>query len=235
MFFCSYIVIHIQGINQIILVINKMDVTTPSWSQVRFTQIETQVKELLRNLQVNTHNVIAIPVSGLAGGNLIERPKPAVESTTDTASVNPWDWYSGPTLIEAIDGLLVPEHAVRGSLRAIVTASPSQAEILQRKCDIHVTVLRGRLKVGRSVGIPYQHQGTGERQCLTSGAAIQETPLPTSSAALANPLHNNTAPANVLKICNTSGANVPYLAAGESGIISIESRYSIFYLFDLFC
>lgn len=79
------------GINQLIVVINKMD--NVLWSQQRFDEICQKLGSFLH--QVGFKDAVCfVPCSGLTGTNLTEKP------TDPSAS-----WYTGPTLIDSIGTL----------------------------------------------------------------------------------------------------------------------------------
>ena len=59
------------GVKQIIVAVNKMDNSTPPWSQDRFNLIESQIRFLLEELQFSKKSIRFIPLSGLSGENLV--------------------------------------------------------------------------------------------------------------------------------------------------------------------
>jgi translation elongation factor EF-1alpha len=186
-----------------------MDSTSPSWSQARFYEIESKVKELLSHLKVNPNNVLSIPTSGLSGGNLVARPAfgPGEEDALS--------WYTGPTLWEALDNLQAPERCTTGSLRAVLTSAPLIADLTNKKCEVGVHVLRGHLRTGRSVGIPRGQHADSSSHVLSS----EQIDI-TSHSSL-----GGIAVAVVSKIVDNCGMPVPSLEAGCSGIITVESRW----------
>ncbi|MFP3130629.1 MAG: translation elongation factor EF-1 subunit alpha [Nitrososphaeria archaeon] len=92
------------GVNQLIVLINKMDATQPPYSKERFEQVKKQVQDLLRLVGYKVDTLPIIPVSGWNGDNLTEK--------SDKMS-----WYNGPTLLEALDNLQVPPKPVDKPLR----------------------------------------------------------------------------------------------------------------------
>lgn len=82
-----------QGVNKMIVTINKMDDPTVNWSQERYDQCVKNLSNFLKAIGYNVkEDVIFMPVSGFSGAGLKER-------------VNPKDcpWYSGPSLLEYLD------------------------------------------------------------------------------------------------------------------------------------
>ncbi|KAK7590376.1 hypothetical protein V9T40_001989 [Parthenolecanium corni] len=95
------------GVNQLIVVINKMD--NVSWSQQRFDEISQKLGAFLHQVGFKDADVCYVPCSGLMGINLIEKPK-------DPSTA----WYKGPTLIDSIDKFNLPERPINKPLRMCV-------------------------------------------------------------------------------------------------------------------
>merc|ERR1711899_498840 len=75
--------LHLLGVEQVIVGVNKMDSTKPSaYSEDRFKEIEREVKKMLTKIGFKTKNIPFVPMSGFQGDNLIE------ESTN-------MPWYKG--------------------------------------------------------------------------------------------------------------------------------------------
>lgn len=92
------------GVNQLIVAINKMDVTTPPYDQKRFEEVKAAVQRLLKLVGYKVDKIPVIPVSGYKGDNLIEKSENM-------------PWYKGPTLFEAFDMLEVPPKPIDKPLR----------------------------------------------------------------------------------------------------------------------
>ncbi|MCL4141613.1 UNVERIFIED_CONTAM: hypothetical protein GTU68_052050 [Idotea baltica] len=97
------------GVSELAVAINKLD--TVDWSQDRFKEIESSLKQFLKTVGFKESDVIYVPCSGLTGENLIKSP-------TDGALKA---WYTGPTLLEAIDKLKVPERAINRPIRFCIS------------------------------------------------------------------------------------------------------------------
>jgi len=95
------------GIEQLVVAINKMDDSTPSWSQERYEEIKAEVSDLLKGAQFDTSKINFVPVSAWTGDLLTE------------ASSN-MDWYKGSSLLEAIDEFVLPPKPVDQPLRVPV-------------------------------------------------------------------------------------------------------------------
>jgi elongation factor 1-alpha len=65
--------LHLLGVEQIIVGINKMDSTKPKpFSQERYVEIEREVKKMLTKIGFKTKKIPFVPMSGFKGDNLIE-------------------------------------------------------------------------------------------------------------------------------------------------------------------
>ncbi|MGC8514825.1 MAG: translation elongation factor EF-1 subunit alpha [Thermoplasmata archaeon] len=90
------------GVPQLIVVANKMDSTQPPYSQERFNTVKAEVEKFL--LSIGYRNVPIIPVSGYKGDNIIK-------------SSENMKWYNGPTLLQTLDSLKVPDKPTEKPLR----------------------------------------------------------------------------------------------------------------------
>ncbi len=80
------LVASLMGIPQIVLAVNKLDLV--EYSEERFYKIAAAYKELAQKL--NLHNITFIPISALAGDNVVQ------------PSAN-MPWYLGPTLLQHLE------------------------------------------------------------------------------------------------------------------------------------
>lgn len=93
-----------MGVNQIVVAVNKMDDATVEWNQERYEDVRDAAKDLLKITGYNINKVEFIPTSGWTGDNLAEKS-------------NNMPWYTGPTLVEALDAFEVPAKPVDKPLR----------------------------------------------------------------------------------------------------------------------
>ncbi len=116
------ILANVLGIRQVIIGINKMDKV--EYSQAKYEETKKTMGDLLKTLGYRPETVIGyIPYSAQLGDNVkAKSPKMA--------------WYNGPTLLEALDSLKVPEKPVTKPLRL-----PIQ--------DVHTVQGFGTIPVGR--------------------------------------------------------------------------------------
>ncbi|OHW99103.1 elongation factor 1-alpha [Colletotrichum incanum] len=78
------------GVQRVIVAVNKLDMV--GWSKDRFEEISEQVTGFMKGNGFQLKNVTFVPISGLSGANLVQRPDDEALS-----------WYTGPTLIEALE------------------------------------------------------------------------------------------------------------------------------------
>jgi len=92
------------GVNQLVVIINKMDDQTVKYSEQRFNEAKQDVENLLKTVGYNVSKMNIVPVSGWTGENLIKK------------STN-MPWYKGPTLLEALDQFVEPPKPIDKPLR----------------------------------------------------------------------------------------------------------------------
>lgn len=90
------------GVQQLIVAINKLDATQPPYSEKRFTEVKGEVEKFLAS--IGYRNIPMVPISGYKGDNITKKSENL-------------KWYSGPTLLELLDSLKVPEKPVNKPLR----------------------------------------------------------------------------------------------------------------------
>ncbi|MHB8396791.1 MAG: translation elongation factor EF-1 subunit alpha [Thermoplasmataceae archaeon] len=90
------------GVRQLIVAANKLDATQPPYSEERFKTVKAEVEKFLAS--IGFKDVPIIPISGYKGDNI----------TKSSANLG---WYKGPTLLQAIDSLKVPEKPTDKPLR----------------------------------------------------------------------------------------------------------------------
>jgi bifunctional enzyme CysN/CysC len=92
------------GVDQVIVLINKMDLV--GYSESVFNKVEQEYREFLEKLEIRP--VRFIPISARDGSNLVE-PVPEL-----------LPWYNGPTLLRALDRFPAPNPESDGPLRLAV-------------------------------------------------------------------------------------------------------------------
>ncbi len=90
------------GINQMIVVINKMDRT--NYDQKKYEQVKEQVSKLLKLVGYKIEEIPFIPASAYYGDNVYKRS-------------DKMPWYKGPTVFEAFDLLKPPVKLIDKPLR----------------------------------------------------------------------------------------------------------------------
>jgi len=92
------------GVKQMVVGVNKIDSTSPAYSEKRFTEIKEEVSIYLKKVGYNPEKIQFVPVSGWVGDNMIEK----------SANLS---WFKGPTLLSALDNLRAPKRPVDKPLR----------------------------------------------------------------------------------------------------------------------
>jgi elongation factor 1-alpha len=90
------------GVGQIIIAINKMDMV--NYDQKKFEERKKEVGDLLKTVGYDPTKINFVPIAGLKGDNVFNK------------STN-MNWYTGPTLYQALDLLSVPEKPTNLALR----------------------------------------------------------------------------------------------------------------------
>jgi len=91
-----------MGVDQIHIVINKMDVV--EYSEDKYNEVKKEVSDLLKAVGYNPENVGFVAASGLKGDNVAEKS-------------DNMDWYKGPTLLGKLNQLEEPEEPTDLPLR----------------------------------------------------------------------------------------------------------------------
>jgi elongation factor 1-alpha len=74
------------------------------YDEKRFNEVKAEVEKLLKSVGFDASKVLFLPIASLLGENIVKK------------SAN-MAWYKGPTLIEALDTLVVPEKPTTLPLR----------------------------------------------------------------------------------------------------------------------
>ena len=77
------------GVKDIIIAVNKMDTTSPPYSETRYIEIKKEVGNYLKKCGYNVPRVPFIPISGFHGDNMV-KPDP-----NEPPPVNNMPWYNG--------------------------------------------------------------------------------------------------------------------------------------------
>ena len=94
----------VLGVTQMIIAINKMDISGVDYSQKRFDEVKAEVGKLLASVGYKIDKIPFVPLASLPGDNIAKKTEKM-------------PWYSGPCLLEAINGLVPPEKPTQLPLR----------------------------------------------------------------------------------------------------------------------
>ena len=86
-----------MGVKQMVVAINKMDDPQVNYSAERYNEIKREVGTFLKKVGYNPDKIDFVPISGWVGDNMIEKSENM-------------PWYSGPTLLQALDNLTPPKR-----------------------------------------------------------------------------------------------------------------------------
>ena len=90
------------GVGQLIVAINKMD--RVNYDEARYKELKGELLELLKTVGYKEENLVFIPVSAYEGEN-VTKPSEKMK------------WFDGPTFLEALDMMKVPEKPIQLPLR----------------------------------------------------------------------------------------------------------------------
>ncbi|OAA70532.1 eukaryotic peptide chain release factor GTP-binding subunit [Cordyceps fumosorosea ARSEF 2679] len=101
-----------QGVNKLIVVINKMDDPTVEWSHERYLECTTKLAQFLKGTGYNLKNdVFFMPVAAQTSQNIKDRlPKGKAP------------WYDGPSLLEYLDSMTALERKINAPFMMPVNA-----------------------------------------------------------------------------------------------------------------
>jgi len=93
----------VLGVNQLLVVLNKMDTT--NYDEKRFNEVKEETIKLLKGIGYKIEDIPFIPISAYVGDNVAKRS-------------DKMPWYKGPTLVEALDEYIKePEKPIDKPLR----------------------------------------------------------------------------------------------------------------------
>jgi elongation factor 1-alpha len=91
------------GVKQMIIAVNQMDATTPPYDKTRFEFVKSDVIKLAKSVGYKDEQLQIIPCSAFTGDNVLKKAN--------------LGWWSGPTIIQAVDNFTVPEKPINLPLR----------------------------------------------------------------------------------------------------------------------
>jgi elongation factor 1-alpha len=94
----------VLGVKQIIVHVNKMDISGVDWSEDKYKSACAEVGNLLKMAGFKPDDIPMIPASSLNGDNVYNKSDKC-------------PWYNGPTLFEAIDKISMPNKPINKPLR----------------------------------------------------------------------------------------------------------------------
>ena len=92
------------GVNQLMIAVNKMDIKGVEYSEKRFNEVKEQVSALLKTVGYKPEEIKFIPIASLVGDNVAKKSENM-------------PWYTGPTILEAMNSINPPEKPTELPLR----------------------------------------------------------------------------------------------------------------------
>ncbi|EUC41135.1 hypothetical protein COCMIDRAFT_106997 [Bipolaris oryzae ATCC 44560] len=96
-----------MGMQHIIIAVNKMDMV--GWSKSRFDEIAKRMTAFLTEASFLEKRITFIPLAGLTGENVVKK----IENSAA-------HWYTGETLLEALERIEIPQRNLQKALRLSV-------------------------------------------------------------------------------------------------------------------
>jgi len=131
------------GVTQFVVAVNKLDAADPAWSKDRFEYIQSLVLDYLKENGFKEARIKFVPVSGLTGVNVSKEGK--VEDEEGWKALR--KWYTGPTLVEALDSFVPAKREFEKPLRVIVTDVSSEG----KNVTVRGRVVQGFVRMGDGV------------------------------------------------------------------------------------
>merc|ERR1712142_1290114 len=104
------------GVKQMIVAINKIDITEPPYSENRINEIKKEVESYIKKVGYNPKTVAFVPISGFNGYNMIE-PSTNLPWYKGWTTEKEGKKATGKTLMEAIDNISPPNRPSDKPLR----------------------------------------------------------------------------------------------------------------------
>ncbi len=92
------------GVGQIIIAVNKMDISGVEYSEAKYKSVKEEVSTLLQSVGFDPSTIPFLAIASLPGDNICEKS-------------DKMPWYDGPTLLDAINNLNPPEKPTTLPLR----------------------------------------------------------------------------------------------------------------------
>lgn len=156
------------GVSQFVVAVNKLDAAEPPWEEGRFEYIKSKVLAFLLENGFKEKRIRFVPVSGLTGVNVSNEKK---EDQDGWKSLQ--RWYTGPTLIEALNSFMPAKREFEKPLRCVVTDVSSEGKTV----TVRGRIVQGFLKAGDGVMlVPVGDEASISR--LEKGKATKENDSP---------------------------------------------------------
>jgi len=92
------------GVGQMIVAVNKMDISGVDHKESRFKEVCEEVKKVLQTVGYKIDQIPFVPIASLHGENIVKKSEKM-------------PWYTGPTLLQLLDQIKEPEKPTQLPLR----------------------------------------------------------------------------------------------------------------------
>ncbi|KAJ2712980.1 translation termination factor GTPase eRF3 [Coemansia spiralis] len=143
-----------SGVRRLIVAVNKMDDPTVEWDQGRYNEITTKLTPFLKKTAGYNPktDIIYMPISGFTGSGVKNR----------VGSDCPW--YTGPSLLETLDGMQAIDRKINGPLRIPISEKYNDmGTVISGKIE------SGHIKVNQKVVIMPERRECEVAQILGEG------------------------------------------------------------------
>lgn len=145
------------GVQRLVVAVNKMDAV--SWSQERFESIKVQMSAFLTTASFPKGSTTFVPCAGLTGGNVTRK--------VDDPDAK---WYTGGTLVEALDAVKPAKRHIDKPFRLTVSD-------VFRGSIIYPISISGRIEAGSvQVGDVLLMLPSNEK-AVVSGVEVEDAPV----------------------------------------------------------
>lgn len=152
-----------QGVNKLVVVINKMDDTTVEWSEERFKECTTKLSQFLKGVGYNLKtDIMFMPVAAQSMMNIKERVGKDI-----------CPWYNGPSLLEYLDDMQALERklnapfmmAIAGKYRDMGTMVEGRVEAGVVKKGMSLIMMPNKAKIDAAAVYGEQEDEVPIAQC----------------------------------------------------------------------
>ncbi|TPV97056.1 MAG: sulfate adenylyltransferase subunit CysN [Myxococcales bacterium FL481] len=157
------LIAHLLRVPKLLVVINKMDLV--EYSQTVFDRIYDDFRRFWRELGYSdSDEVVAVPASALRGDNVVARSEKM-------------SWYAGPSVLELLETIPLPKHAVSTELRFPVQYVARPNLDFRGYCGV---VASGEVSVGDELVVRPSGERSRVKEIVTYDGPLERAAAPLS-------------------------------------------------------